>query len=158
MSYFASRPEQSTTAESALLTQLNNLGAGGAGTAIQKTSATTFANVSLNPNIPTVVTIADGVTIAVNTDNGTQFNQANTQAAGTLTLTNPTGTPSDGQRFIVKIKSTNSQSLTFGTLFRGSSDFGLPTSTTGGAKNDYLGFVYNAADVKWDLVAKVFGF
>lgn len=47
MSNISSRPEQSTTAEASLLTALNNLAVGGVGTAIQKTTSTTFSNVSV---------------------------------------------------------------------------------------------------------------
>lgn len=48
MSFFSPRPGYSTSIEAALLTALNNLAAGGTGTAIQKVDATTFANVTLS--------------------------------------------------------------------------------------------------------------
>lgn len=48
MSHVSSKPEQSTTAEAAVLTALANLTPGGAGTAIEKTGAVSFSNVPLS--------------------------------------------------------------------------------------------------------------
>jgi hypothetical protein len=88
--------------------------------------------------------------------------QINTQAAGTLTINAPIGTPSNGQKFIIRINSTNIQTLSFDpitSIFVGSVDINLPTATTGSSKTDYLGFVYYGHTTpKWHLIAKSFGF
>lgn len=47
MSFFSPRPGTNTSTEGALLTALNNLATGGAGTAIQKTTPTTFSNITV---------------------------------------------------------------------------------------------------------------
>jgi hypothetical protein len=84
--------------------------------------------------------------------------QANTNSIGTLTINAPTGTPSNGQTLILRIRSTAVQTFSWNAIYRGSSDLSLPTVTTGGTKTDYIGFKYNSADTRWDLLAKVFGF
>ncbi len=100
----------------------------------------------------------DGSPIALNADVFDDAVQNNTQISGTLTIVNPSGTAQEGMTIMYRIKCTNSQTFSFGSSFRGSSDLALPASTTGSSKNDYLGFYYNSNDSKWDLLAKVFGF
>ena len=78
-----------------------------------------------------------------------------TAQAATITIANPTGTPVDGQKIIVRIKDNGSaRTIQYGNQFRGSTDLALPTTTTV-TKTIYLGFVYNSADTKWDLIAKL---
>lgn len=82
--------------------------------------------------------------------------QNNTQAAGTLTVANPTtsevGTPppAEGRGLLIRIKTTNAQTLVFDTQYRAPSYLPLPAGTTAAATM-YLGFVRNAVDSKWDL-------
>lgn len=65
----------------------------------------------------------------------------------------PTGTPTDGQKLIIRIKDAGTaKALTWNAIYRASSDLALP-STTIINKTLYLGFIYNAADSKWDLIA-----
>lgn len=107
---------------------------------------------------PRVTTAADAVSITPNGDTSDIVIQTNTQVAGTLTINNPTGTPVAGQRLVVRVKCTNAQTLAFGNQFRFSTDIAQPAATTGTSKTDYLGFLYNAVDLKWDAVAKAFGY
>lgn len=104
-----------------------------------------------------VASLADGTTITPNCEAARQCIHANTQTAGTLTIANPTGTPVDGQQLILRIKSTNAQTYSFGTSYRGGTT-ALPSGHTGSSKTDYLGFIYNSADSKWDYVALSAGF
>ena len=65
----------------------------------------------------------------------------------------PTGTPTDGQTLIIRIKDNGTaRALTWNAIYRASSDLALP-STTIISKTLYLGFRYNNADSKWDLLA-----
>jgi hypothetical protein len=105
-----------------------------------------------------VVNIADATSITVNTDITDIAYQANTQAAGNLDINAPTGTPVNGQKFMIKLKSTNQQTFVFNAIFDGSNDLGLPSLSTGSDKYDYMGFIYNSASSKWELIAKNFGF
>jgi hypothetical protein len=81
-----------------------------------------------------------------------------TAQAQSLTINNPTGTIVNGQRFILRIKdNATPQSLTFGNLYRASTDLPLPSITLAG-KTLYLGFMYNSDANRWDLIAKINNF
>jgi hypothetical protein len=82
----------------------------------------------------------------------------NTEAPSTLYINAPIGTPQDGQKIMFRIQSTNSQLLSFDSIFRQSADLLLPTATTGSGRVDYIGFIYNSSFLKWDHVARTFGF
>ena len=114
-------------------------------------SVGTFANVR-------VVTISSGSSITVNADTTDIAKQDNTESAGTLTINEPSGTPNDGQKILLKITSTNVQTFSFNAAFVGSTDLALPTSTSGSGKLDYLGFIYNSSSSKWQFAGKIFGF
>jgi hypothetical protein len=109
--------------------------------------------------IPTrVVVIADGTSISINSNLADLFTQANTQSAGTLTINAPTGTPVNGQRLVIRIRSTNIQTLSWNSIFAGSDDMSLASETYGSSKFDYFGFFYNSTVSKWQLVSQVQGF
>lgn len=73
-------------------------------------------------------------------------------AAGAAFAT-PSGTPTNGQPLIVRIKDDGtSRALSFSGGYRASTDLALPTATTLG-KTMYLGFIYNGVSTTWDLVA-----
>lgn len=118
--------------------------------------ATQTLAATLNPLRTT--TIADGTTIAINCDTTDLAIQTNTGVAGTLTISAPTGNPVDGQRLIIRITSTNVQTFSWNAIFLGTVDLTLPTTTSGGSKEDYIGFIYDSVNVKWHLVAKSFGY
>jgi hypothetical protein len=105
-----------------------------------------------------VVVIADATSITVNADTTDVATQANTQAVGTLTVNAPTGTIVNGQKFILRLSSTNVQTFSWNAVFQGSTDIGLPTASSGGGLYDYVGFIYNGTAAKWQMIAKVFGF
>ena len=107
---------------------------------------------------PRVVPLSDGTSITPTGDTADENIHVNTQATGTLTVDAPSGTPTDGQSLILRIKSTNVQTFSWGSIYRGSTDFVLPVASTGALKTDYMVFYYNIADSKWDLLVKTFGF
>lgn len=115
----------------------------------------TFSIASIQPRI---VTVANTTFVTPNADTTDIVVQANSQAAGTLTINAPTGTPGDGQRLTIRLTSTNIQTLSWNAAFIGSTDLPLPTNSTGSSKTDYMGFIYNLTAAKWQLVAKNFGF
>jgi hypothetical protein len=61
---------------------------------------------------------------------------------------------------MLRLTSTNVQTFNWisAVVFRGSIDLPLPTASSGGGKEDYLGFIYDSTAGKWDLLAKNFGF
>ena len=110
--------------------------------------------------LPTVrvVSITDAISITVNADITDVATQINTQVAGTLTINAPTGTPRDGQKFILKIKSSAVQIFSWDVTFGGSRDMTLPSYTSGSSLIDYMGFQYDSISTKWHMLAKNFGF
>lgn len=107
---------------------------------------------------PRVTAVSSGYTITPNIDTTDIVTQANTAVTGTLTIAAPTGTPVNGQKLIIRITCTNTQTLSFNAIYRSSTDLGFPAATSGLSRTDYLGFIYNSSATKWDMLAKVFGF
>lgn len=76
-----------------------------------------------------------------------------TALAAAATFGAPTGTPVEGQGLLIRVKDNGTaRALAYNTIYRASSDLALP-STTIINKTLYIGFVYNGADSKWDLIA-----
>ena len=97
-------------------------------------------------------------TTSYTTDTGTSLDVATcdqfvvTAQAGALKFNNPSGTPTEGQHLIIRIKDNGTaRALTYDTQFRAMGN-ALP-STTVLSKTLYMGFIYNNTDTKWDLVA-----
>lgn len=107
---------------------------------------------SLNyDSAPRVVSITSSTTPTPNCDTTDQYNI--TALAGAATFGAPTGTPSGGQKLIIRIKDNGTaRALSFNSVFRFSSDLTAPTTTII-SKTMYLGFIYNSTDSKWDCVA-----
>jgi len=76
-----------------------------------------------------------------------------TALASTLVLANPTGTPPDGMKFMIRIKDNGTtKTLTWsGSQYR-AGEMTLPIATIPG-KTMYLGFIWHNLDAKWDLIA-----
>jgi hypothetical protein len=108
--------------------------------------------------VPRVVTLADGTSVTFNATTTDMAVQTNTQAVGTLSINAVTGTPVDGQKIMFRLQSTNIQTFSWNAVFAGSTDLALPTASSGSNKYDYIGFIYNATAVKWQIAAKNFGF
>lgn len=128
-------------------TGVSSLGTG----AIVTTSATqTLTNKTIQSRM---VVIADASSITINADITDVATQVNTQAAGTLTINAPTGTPYDGQKLVLRIKSTNVQGYAWNAIFAGGTVVPLPISSSGSSKFDYIGLMYNSTLSKWLTVA-----
>lgn len=119
-------------------------------TIVGRSTTDTLTNKRINPRLVTAASYT--------TDTGTSLSVATcdqfevTAQAGALKLNNPGGTPLGGQKLIVRIKDNGTaRALTYDTQFRAMGN-ALP-STTVLSKTLYLGFIYNATDTKWDLVA-----
>ncbi len=116
-------------------------------------STTTFTNKRITQR---VATLTDAATVTPDVDSFDGGFLAT--LSQNSTIANPAGTPTNFQQYVLRIKSTSSRTLTWGSQFRGSTDVALPTVTSGGSLTDYLGFQWNSADSKWDMVGKIFGF
>lgn len=81
-----------------------------------------------------------------------------TALAAGATFGAPTGTPTQGQQLIIRIKDNGTaRALNWNAAYRASSDLALPTTTIL-SKTIYLGFIWNSTDSKWDLLAKLDNF
>jgi hypothetical protein len=121
---------------------------------------------TLNPNASDAGLLL-GVLRVLNAPDGTvitptafydQVNCANTQPLGTLTVNNPTGVATDGQRMTFRITSANVQTYAWGSAYHGSTAAALPTASSGGGARDYIGFIYDLSTSQWDFVSVVQGF
>ena len=75
-----------------------------------------------------------------------------TALAQAVTIANPSGTPVQWQRLIIRIKDNGTaRAISFGTEYRAMGT-ALPTTTVV-SKTKWLGLIYNSTDTKWDLVA-----
>jgi hypothetical protein len=76
-----------------------------------------------------------------------------TAQAGALLFNAPSGTPTQGQMLLIRIKDNGTaRALTWNAIWR-SGDVTLPTTTTIN-KTLYMEFLYNTTDSKWDIVGK----
>ena len=98
-----------------------------------------------------VVAMTDGATI---TPNANTTDVGKVTMAGNRTIAAPSGTPVAGQRLILRLKqdATGTRVPTWNSVYRFAGGT-TPTLTTTANKTDYLGFIYNADDTKWDCVA-----
>lgn len=78
--------------------------------------------------------------------------------ATAATIAAPTGTPKAAQQLLFRIKDNGTaQGLTWNAIYRASTDFALPTTTTAG-KWIYVQFIWNEIDSKYDGIGYTKGF
>ena len=116
------------------------------------TTTQTLTNKRINPR---VVTLTDAATITPNID--TTDVGVLTSLSQNSTFANPTGTPVTGQGLILRVTSTTTRTLTFGSNYEASTTLILPTATTGSSVEDYIGFRYNSTSSKFVIVASTIG-
>lgn len=114
----------------------------------QNTATQTLSAKRIDPRVVTITSSSAPAPDVSTTD----FFTITALAVG-ATFTNPAGSPLDGTKLIIRVKDNGTaQTLAFGTQYRGSSDLALPTTTILG-KVLYMGFIWNVADSKFDLIA-----
>lgn len=75
-----------------------------------------------------------------------------TALAADATFGAPTGTPTEGQPFVIRIKDDGTaRALAYNSIYR-AIGLTLPTTTVIG-KLIYLGMIYNSTSTKWDVIA-----
>lgn len=104
-----------------------------------------------------VVALTDGATI---TPNGDTTDIGTVTIAGNRIIAAPTGTPTDGQQLMLRVKQdvVGSRTLTWNAVYRFSTDVPNPVLSTAASKTDYIGFQYNSADTVWDCLAVARGY
>lgn len=120
-----------------------------AGTDFYSVSA---ADAAFRPLSPRVTSTASSSTPTPNADTTDQYNL--TALATNATFGAPTGTPSDGQKLMIRFKDNSTvRTIAWNSAYR-AMGITLPTTTVDD-KTTYVGFIWNAADSKWDGVATV---
>lgn len=121
------------------------------GAVVGTTDTQTLTNKRVSPRIGTTTT---GATITPTSDTADQYNVTALDTAATIAA--PSGTPTDGQRLILRMKDNGTpRALTWTTGASGAYraiGVTLPTTTTAN-KTIYVGCIYNTADSRWDVVA-----
>src|SRR5271165_4024993 len=105
---------------------------------------------------PTVVTLADAATIAVDASLGNDFRVT---VAGNRTMGNPIN-PTAGQQVVFQVTQGAGAPFTvsWGSGYEFSAGLPQPALSAAAGQTDLLGFIYNAARGKWLLAAYVNGF
>lgn len=117
------------------------------GTVLGTSDTQTLTNKRVTARIGTT---ASSSTPTPSADDHDQFNV--TALAANATFAAPTGTPTDGQRLLIRIKDNGTaRTLGWNAIYR-AVGCTLPTTTVI-SKTLYVGAIYNAADSKWDVIA-----
>lgn len=110
----------------------------------------TLTNKRVTPRIGTEASSATSTPTGDSVDHWTI-----TALAAADAIAAPTGTPTDGQKLVIRIKDNGTaRALTWNAIYRAGTDVTLP-ATTVLSKTLYCAFMYNSADTKWDLLAVV---
>lgn len=116
--------------------------------ATERAAVATLANKRITPRVGTV---ASSATPTIDCDLYDQYNI--TALAAAITGVTVSGSPTDGQKLLVRIKDNGTaRALTFGSSFVASGSAALPTTTTVN-KTHLLGFIYDSAVAKFVCVA-----
>ncbi len=110
-------------------------------------STSTLTNKRITPRVSSTAS-ASSVTPDISAYDVYAF----TALAANLTISAPTGSPSDGEKITLRILDNGtSRTLTWNATYT-AIGVTLPTSTTAN-KTVYIGCVYNAANTRWDVIA-----
>lgn len=144
-------PSTTTTGTGVVTALGNNANAAGGFTTIDGTA--TLTNKRINPRA--VVAGATSGNLTINGDTTDVYEAEG--LTGAITFLQPSGTPVDGQRLVIRIKDNGSaRGITWTTSAGAFRAVGitLPTTTVLG-KVTYVGCMYNGTDSFWDAVATV---
>lgn len=99
---------------------------------------------------PRVISVASSATPAPNADTTDMYILTALGVAATFGA--PTGTPTEGQNLIIRVKDNGTaRVLAWNAIYR-AIGLVLPTTTVAG-KTLYVGCRYNALDTRWDVIA-----
>lgn len=120
------------------------------GTVVLEDNTATLTNKRVTPRNNTV---ASSSSLTIDSDANDVYTVTALSAA--MTINNPSGTPTEGQKLIIRIKDNGTaRGLTWsGSQFR-AGDIAFPTTTVL-SKTMYVGLIWNSTDSKWDLIAYI---
>lgn len=117
-------------------------------TFVDTATTQTLTNKRVTPRVGTVTSAA---TITPTADLSDMYTV--TALAVGAAIAAPSGTPTDGQRLLIRIKDNGTaRALTWNAIYR-VIGVTLPTTTVA-TKTIYVGCIYNSADNVWDVVAE----
>jgi hypothetical protein len=119
--------------------------------AVGTTDAQTLTNKRINPRVVAASGTSGNLTI-VGDDTDVYKAEGLT---GAITFLQPSGTPVDGQKLMIRLEDNGTgRSITWSTTSGAFRAVGitLPTTTVS-SKVTYVGCIYNATDVFWDVIA-----
>jgi len=120
------------------------------GTAVGTTDTQTLSAKRVTPR---VLTVSSSATPAINTDNGDVANILALATNITSMTSSLTGTPSDGDRLMLRFKDTGSaKTIAWGASFTSSGVATLLATTVGG-KTHHVGLMWSAASSTWICLA-----
>lgn len=121
------------------------------GTVVGDTDSITLTNKRMTKR---VATLTSSATFTCNVDTADQCKMANTQAAGTLTIDLPGGTPVDGDLVLFRLRCQNAQTFSFHAVYVASPNVPFPvTCPADTTKETIMGFVYSGDLTKFELIA-----
>lgn len=123
---------------------------------VTPTGTETLTNKTITSRV--VASTADTTPVAINSGTTDMATLIYTTAATTVTFSAPSGSPVNGQKLIIRIRTTNVQTLAWNAVFAGGTSTSLPTASSGSSKFDYFGFIYNDTVSKWQLIGTAFGY
>jgi hypothetical protein len=122
-------------------------------TLIARATTDTLTNKRITARISTT---ASSATPTPNADTDDEYTV--TALAAGATFGAPSGTPTNGQKLIIRVKDNGTiRALAWNGIYRAGTSVALPTTTTL-SKTLYVGFIYNSTDSKWDLMAYTDGY
>lgn len=89
------------------------------------------------------------------TPNSDLYDQVNYSLNGSSSFSNPSGTPRNGQKLVIRIYAASTQTISSWSSSSGgyrAVGITLPTSVSAG-KTEYVGCIWNSTDSFWDVVA-----
>jgi hypothetical protein len=120
---------------------------------VTPTGTFTLTNKRVNPRV-----VAASATTGTITPNGDTTDVYKAEGlTGAITIAQPSGTPVDGQKLLIRLEDNGTaRAITWTTSAGAFREIGitLPTTTVLG-KVTYVGCIYNATDSFWDAVATV---